>query len=347
MDKKVDYSEYINYLEELKSKIDNLESQLKYYINKSNNNNNLVDDELSVVGNVVAIGNSDINGIFTVTKDNKSKNKFILKKIVIDEFDTKTYIYTGIIVDDNIIFYDNNNNQVYKMSSNYSIQFKHKIDTPEIETKNLKIAGELRAIGNANMNGIFTVSRDINGMSDLILKKTTQTNDGNEIKLYSGKINGAKIIFTDNNNNSVYIMGTPKSLIMSHRLEVPSIHIGKTKDNVNGNVLSLYSGSKDNALLSFLDNAGNQNTYIQGNKNQLYTPSTIKTDNDIIANNIIVNSLKLNNPKKGSYTKIIKGEKMEECKDNEFVCGLSPNYYGESMIGLAMKCCRFDHEKYD
>jgi hypothetical protein len=333
----IDYSSYMKYLDNLKSEITNLESQLHHYINKINNN--LIDDELLIVGNIIPIGNSDINGIFTVMKDN---SKFILKKTVIENLESKIYIYTGQNIDNDIIFYDNNNNAMYKMNSNYSIKFKHKIDTPEITTKNLEIAGELKALGNANMNGIFTVSRDINGNADLILKKITQTNDGNVIKLFNGKINGAKIIFTDNNNNSVYIMGTPKSLIISHKLEVPSIHIGNTKQNVNGNVLSLYSGSKDGALIDFLDNAGGRNTFIQGNKNELYTPSTIKTDKDIISNKIFVNEIHLKDPKKGSYITQIKDEVPKDCRDNEYVCGMGANYYGNTVIGTYFKCCKFD-----
>jgi hypothetical protein len=330
-----------SYLYKLKSKINELELKLQYYINKSKiNNNNLIDDELTIVGTIFPIGESDINGVFTVSKNDSS---FTLKKTVVTNLNTKSYTYTGYALDNFIIFHDDNYNQVYKMNSNYSVNFKHKIDTPEIDTNKLKVAGELRAMGDANMNGIFTVSRDINGQSDLILKKTTQTNDGNQIKLYNGKINGAKIIFTDNNNNSVYIMGTPKSLIISHKLEVPSINIGNSKKNINGSVMSLYGGSKDDALIDFLDNAGGRNTYLQGNKNQLYTPSNIKTDSSVIANKVIINDLQLNNPKKGSYITHLRNEIPKECKNNEYVCGMGSNYYGSTVIGTSMKCCKFDN----
>jgi len=48
-------------------------------------NNKLITDNLSMVGKITTLGNSDVNGIFTVSKN--SNGQYILKKTTVD------YIY--------------------------------------------------------------------------------------------------------------------------------------------------------------------------------------------------------------------------------------------------------------
>lgn len=333
----LNFDEYVKHLTFLDNKINKLSTTVE----SNKNNNEHYSQQKKLVGGVMAIGNKDTNGIFTIKIID---NQYILRKVTKINSHIREEFYLGYPHNEYIIFVDGNKNKLYKMKFLNSLNYNKPIQTPEIQTNKLDVLGNIYSVGDAKVDGTFTVKKDITGESDLILTKNKDSNDGNMITLYDGKVNGSKIIFKDQTGKVKYFMNTPESLKFTHKLDVPNIDIGNYMDNKNGNVLSLYSGSKSNAKLRFLDNKGGINTYLQGDKYNLYTPTSFKTDADMIAKTVYTDNLYLRDVKNGSTKKYVNKNRDGECGENEFVCGVDPAYSGLHMAGLSVRCCRFGHK---